>query len=115
MIKETLNYLFEEKKQEDGNIGVVHVYRKADNAWVGFIRYIKESLDGKPFVKFFASDLGQGITNEFKQELSQFSKSMAQEWKEKDGIDFKVNSNLDVKFNMIIDKGDGTPPKKVTV
>ena len=114
MIKETLNYEFEDKQQEDGNIGVVHVYRKQDNAWVGFIRYIKESLNGKPFVKFFASDLGQGITNEFKQELGEFSKSMAEEWK-KEGIDFKVNSNLDVKFNMIIDKGDGTPPKKIVV
>jgi len=114
-MKETLNYLFEEKKQDDGNIGVIHVYRKNDNAWVGFIRYIKKTTDNKTFVKFYASDLGQSLSEEFKKELSQFSKELAKEWKNKYNIGFNVKSDLEVKFKIIVDKGDGTTPKHKTV
>lgn len=114
-MKETLNYLFEEKEQEDGNIGVIHVYRKNDNAWVGFIRYVKKSEGGNPLVKFHASDLGQNLNDEFRKELLEFSKGLSKKWKENGGSGFAVNSNLDIKLKMIIDKGDGTPPKHVTV
>jgi hypothetical protein len=114
-MRETLNYLFEEKKQEDGNIGVIHVYRKNDNAWVGFIRYIKKTPDNKTFVKFHASDLGQSLDEDFKQELSEFSKQLSKDWQKKGGAGFAVNSSLDIKMKMIIDKGDGTPPKHITV
>lgn len=114
-MKETLNYLFEEKKQEDGNIGVIHVYRKNDNAWVGFIRYIKKDGNGKPFVKFHASDLGQSLDDDFRRELNEFSKGLSKEWQKNGGDGFTVNSSIDVKLKMIIDKGDGTPPKHVTV
>ena len=112
-MEKTLNYLFDEKEQEDGNIGVIHVYRKKDNAWVGFIRYIKKSANGKPFVKFHASDLGQSLTEEFRKELKEFSLSLSKKWKENGGSGFSVNSDIDVKFKMIIDKGDGKPPKHI--
>ena len=72
MIK-TENYLFEEKEQTDKNIGVVHAYRKSDNAWVGFIRYVKKLENGKPFVKFHTSDIGHSIDDQFKKELKEFS------------------------------------------
>ena len=115
MIKETLNYLFEEKKQDDGNIGVIHVYRKNDNAWVGFIRYAKKGIEGKPFVKFHASDLGIQLDDDFKKELNEVSKSLSKEWTKNGGTGFKVNSNFDFKLKMIIDKGDGKPPKHLTI
>jgi hypothetical protein len=114
-MRETLNYLFEEKKQEDGNIGVIHVYRKNDNAWVGFIRYIKKTPDNKTFVKFHASDLGQSLNEEFKQELLEFSNQLSKEWKENGGAGFKINNALDIKLKMVIDKGDGKPPKHIIV
>lgn len=115
MIKETLNYIFDEKKQDGNNIGVIHVYRKNDNAWVGFIRYIKRDEHGNPFVKFYASDLGESLDQQFQYELAFYSKELAQQWKDEDGIIFKVKNNLEVKFEMEIDKGDGKPPKKVVV
>ena len=114
-MKSTLNYLFDEKKQDDGNIGVIHVYRKNDNAWVGFIRYAKKDDNGKPFVKFNASDLGQSLTNEFKKELKEFSQWLSKEWQKNGGSGFTVKSDIDVKLKMIIDKGDGTPPRHITV
>lgn len=114
-MRETLNYLFEEKKQDDGNIGVVHVYRKNDNAWVGFIRYVKKDENGKPFVKFHASDLGYNLDEEFKKELTEFSKGLSKEWQKNGGVGFTVNSDIDVKLKIIIDKGDGTLPKHMTV
>lgn len=113
MRRETLNYIFDINEQDDKNIGVIHVYRKNDNAWFGFIRYIKKNEQGKPFVKFFASDLGHVLDSNFKKELSQFSKELSNEWVKDGGLGFNTNSNLDVKFTMVIDKGDGTPPKTV--
>lgn len=115
MISETLNYRYDEQKQDDNNIGVIHVYRKNDNAWVGFIRYIKQDEKGKPFMKFFASDLGGALDQQFQYELSYFTKEMAKDWKDNDNIALLLNSNLDVKFHMEIDKGDGNPPKKIVV
>jgi|GEM_PF-5839535 len=117
MIDETLNYRYDEQKQDDNNIGVIHIYRKNDNAWVGFIRYIKQDENNKPFVKFYPSDLGGSISLEeqFKYELSYYSKKMAEDWKINDGVEMNVKSDLEVKFHMIIDKGDGTPPREVDV
>ncbi len=114
-MSETLNYLFEEKEHSDGNVGVIHVYRKADNAWVGFIRYIKKSTNGKPFVKFYASDLGQNLDEQFMEELKEFSQTLSKRWIENGGSGFKIGNDLDVKIKMVIDKGDGKPPKKVIV
>jgi len=115
MIKETLNYVFEEKKQTDNNVGVIHIYRKNDNAWAGFIRYIKKDEKGKPFFKFYGSDLSDIIIDQqFQYELSYYSQELAKEWK-KSGIDMIVKSDFEVEFHMEIDKGDGTPPKKVVV
>ncbi len=115
LINETLNYAFEEKKQSDNNIGVIHIYRKNNNAWVGFIRYIKSDENGKPFVKFYASDLGYSLDQQFQYELAFFSKELAKVWQEEDGIIMQVKSNMEVKFEMEIDKGDGSPIKKVIV
>jgi len=40
---------------------------------------------------------------------------MAEDWKINDGVEMNVKSDLEVKFHMIIDKGDGTPPREVDV
>lgn len=115
-MRETEHYLFEEKKQLGSNIGVIHVYRKTDNAWVGFIRYVREvPKTKKPFVKFHPSDLGNFIDADFKKELKEFSQSLSKEWINEGKSGFNVGNDLDIKLTMIIDKGDGTKPKKVIV
>lgn len=113
MVRETQNYLFEEKVQKDKNIGVIHVYRKVDDAWVGFIRYVKQTEENKPFVKFYGSDLSSTLEPNFQSELAEFSQSLSKQWQEEGNMGFKVKNSLEVKFNMIIDKGDGSEPKHV--
>lgn len=115
MISETINYRYDEQKQDDNNIGVIHIYRKNDNAWVGFIRYIKQDENGKTFMKFFASDLGGSLDQQFQYELSYYTKELAKDWKANDNVELKFKDDLEVKFHMEIDKGDGQPPKKVVV
>ena len=115
MISETTSYRYDEQKQSDNNNGVIHVYRKNDNAWVGFVRYVKKPKAGKPFVKFYASDIQGALHKGFKEELQEYMKCLSKEWKEKEGIGVRIKENLNVKMNLEIDKGDGKPPKKIIV
>jgi hypothetical protein len=115
MIDETMNYRYDNQIQDDNNVGVIQIYRKNDNAWIGFIRYIKKDENNKPFVKYFASDIGSSLDQQFKYELTYYLKELGRLWKESDDIDLVFKQDLEVKFHMEIDKGDGKPPKKVVV
>lgn len=118
MINETLNYIFEIKEETNKDLGVIHIYKKNNNMWVGFIRFDKlgKYNEGKPLVRFYAEDIVEVLDQQFHYELSYYTQELAKQWQEKEGEGIITpKSKLSVDFGLEIDKGDGKGTKKIVV
>ena len=110
IINETMNYTFKDYRDENELEGVVIIYAKSDNKWIGVFRYELLKEDGKSklttkVAKLIPLDPMIAYDEQFKYEFSYFTNDLfAKSFG--NNVSFSIPQNMTLKV-----KGYYTQPK----
>ena len=109
MIHKTLSFIFDDIRKDNGLEGIVSIYAKMNNDWLGVFRYELEkqsngSLKTK-VAKVITFNPNVGLDEQFRYELTYFTKEIfPKTFLSK--VNFAIPNNVKIKMN-----GFATQPK----
>ena len=104
---------FDIRQTTDKDSGVVHIYFKETQTYLGFFKFVISKTAMSQFMSDNKAldELGDKV-QEATKEISTFRKDFIETKMLPSGFKLDASGTMAVKMEYIVDKGDGTPPIK---